>query len=434
LHITVVGTGYVGLVVGACLAETGNDVVCADVDERKIGMLNANQIPIFEPGLADLVERNQAQRRLRFTTDVPSAIAGADVLFIAVGTPPDEDGSADLRHVLNVAETIGRHMGREVVIVTKSTVPVGTAAKVHEAVARYARHSFHICSNPEFLKEGAAVEDFMKPDRVVLGVESDHARSVMAELYAPFVRTGRPIIFMDISSAELTKYAANAMLATRISFMNEIANLCEKVGADVDLVRKGIGSDGRIGPSFLFPGPGYGGSCFPKDVKALMCTGKEHGESLRVLEAVELANQRQKRRLFEKLQRAIGGDLQGTHIAVWGLAFKPNTDDMREAPSLVLIDALREAGATVTAHDPAAMPEARRVIGDGIRYADSNYQAVEGADALVVVTDWNEYRHPDFGRIKAALRKPIVIDGRNLYNHEKMASMGFTYDSVGRRL
>jgi UDPglucose 6-dehydrogenase len=313
-------------------------------------------------------------------------------------------------------------------------VPAVTAANVHEAVARYARHSFHICSNPEFLKEGAAVEDFMKPDRVVLGVESDHARSVMAELYAPFVRTGRPIIFMDISSAELTKYAANAMLATRISFMNEIANLCEKVGADVDLVRKGIGSDGRIGPSFLFPGPGYGGSCFPKDVKALMCTGKEHGESLKVLEAVELANQRQKRRLFEKLQRAIGGNLQGTHIAVWGLAFKPNTDDMREAPSLVLIDALLEAGATVTAHDPAAMPEARRVIGDGIRYADSNYQAVEGADALVVVTDWNEYRHPDFGRIKAALRKPIVIDGRNLYNHEKMASMGFTYDSVGRRL
>jgi UDPglucose 6-dehydrogenase len=432
LHITVVGTGYVGLVVGACLAETGNDVVCADVDERKIGMLNANQIPIYEPGLADLVERNQAQHRLSFTTNVPSAIAGADVLFIAVGTPPDEDGSADLRHVLSVADTIGRHMTREVVIVTKSTVPVGTAAKVQAAVATHAKHPFHICSNPEFLKEGAAVEDFMKPDRVVLGAESDHARSVMAELYAPFVRTGRPIIFMDISSAELTKYAANAMLATRISFMNEIANLCEKVGADVDLVRKGIGSDGRIGPSFLFPGPGYGGSCFPKDVQALMCTGRDHGENLQVLEAVELANQRQKRRLFEKLRRAIGGDLHGAHIAVWGLAFKPNTDDMREAPSLVLIDALREAGATVTAHDPAAIAEARRVIGDGIRYAASNYEALEGADALVVVTDWNEYRHPDFGRIKAALRKPIVIDGRNLYDHDRMKQMGFSYDSVGR--
>jgi len=333
---------------------------------------------------------------------------------------------------LSVADTIGRHMTREVVIVTKSTVPVGTAAKVQAAVATHAKHPFHICSNPEFLKEGAAVEDFMKPDRVVLGAESDHARSVMAELYAPFVRTGRPIIFMDISSAELTKYAANAMLATRISFMNEIANLCEKVGADVDLVRKGIGSDGRIGPSFLFPGPGYGGSCFPKDVQALMCTGRDHGENLQVLEAVELANQRQKRRLFEKLRRAIGGDLHGAHIAVWGLAFKPNTDDMREAPSLVLIDALREAGATVTAHDPAAIAEARRVIGDGIRYAASNYEALEGADALVVVTDWNEYRHPDFGRIKAALRKPIVIDGRNLYDHDRMKQMGFSYDSVGR--
>jgi UDPglucose 6-dehydrogenase len=433
LQITVVGTGYVGLVVGACLAETGNDVVCADVDERKIGMLNANQIPIYEPGLADLVGRNQAQDRLSFTTDVPSAIAGADVLFIAVGTPPDEDGSADLRHVLNVAEMIGRHMAREVVIVTKSTVPVGTAAKVQEAVATYAKYPFHICSNPEFLKEGAAVEDFMKPDRVVLGVESDHARSVMAELYAPFVRTGRPIIFMDISSAELTKYAANAMLATRISFMNEIANLCEKVGADVDLVRKGIGSDGRIGPSFLFPGPGYGGSCFPKDVQALLCTGREHGEGLQVLEAVELANQRQKRRLFEKLQRALGGNLHGMQIAIWGLAFKPNTDDMREAPSLVLIDALRRAGATVTAHDPAAMGEAKRMIGDAVRFAESNYQALEGADALVVVTDWNEYRHPDFKRIKAIMRKPIVIDGRNLYDREKMKSMGFTYDSIGRR-
>ena len=432
MHITVIGTGYVGLVVGACLAETGNEVVCADVDERKIEMLNADQIPIYEPGLADLVARNRAQHRLHFTTDVAAAITDADVLFIAVGTPPDEDGSADLRHVLNVAEIIGRHVTRETVIVTKSTVPVGTAEKVQAAVAKHAKHPFHICSNPEFLKEGAAVDDFMKPDRVVLGVESDHARSVMAELYAPFVRTGRPIIFMDIPSAERTKYAANAMLATRISFMNEIANLCEKVGANVDLVRKGIGSDGRIGPSFLFPGPGYGGSCFPKDVKALMCTGREHSAALQVLEAVELANDRQKNRLFEKLERALGGRLRGARIAIWGLAFKPNTDDMREAPSLVLIDALRKADASVTAHDPAAMTAAQRMIGDGVRFAPSNYEAIEGADALVVVTDWNEYRHPDFNRMKAAMKSPVVIDGRNLYDREKMRSLGFVYDSIGR--
>ena len=432
MHITVIGTGYVGLVVGACLAETGNEVVCADVDEGKIGMLNADQIPIYEPGLADLVARNRAQHRLHFTTDVAAAITDADVLFIAVGTPPDEDGSADLRHVLNVAEIIGRHMARETVIVTKSTVPVGTAEKVQAAVAKHAKHPFHICSNPEFLKEGAAVDDFMKPDRVVLGVESDHARSVMAELYAPFVRTGRPIIFMDISSAELTKYAANAMLATRISFMNEIANLCEKVGANVDLVRKGIGSDGRIGPSFLFPGPGYGGSCFPKDVKALMCTGREHGAALQVLEAVELANDRQKNRLFEKLERALGGRLRGARIAIWGLAFKPNTDDMREAPSLVLIAALHNAGALVTVHDPAAMTAAQRMIGDGVRFAPSNYEAIEDADALVVVTDWNEYRHPDFNRMKAAMKNPVVIDGRNLYDRGKMRSLGFVYDSIGR--
>ncbi len=404
MHISVVGTGYVGLVVGACLAETGNDVACADVDARKIDMLRANQIPIYEPGLGDLVERNRSQHRLEFTTDVPQAIAGSEVVFIAVGTPPDEDGSADLRHVLNVAETIGRHMRREIVVVTKSTVPVGTAAKVRDAVAKHAQYPFHICSNPEFLKEGAAVDDFMKPDRVVLGVESDHARSVMAELYAPFVRTGRPIIFMDVPSAEMTKYAANAMLATRISFMNEVANLCEKVGADVDLVRKGIGSDSRIGPSFLFPGPGYGGSCFPKDVKALVRTAKEYGENLGVLDAVEEANDRQKRRLFEKLSRVLGGSLKGAHVAIWGLAFKPNTDDMREAPALTLIDALLEAGATVTAHDPVAIAETRRRLGDSIRYADSNYAALDGADALVIVTDWNEYRHPDFGRIKATLR------------------------------
>jgi len=432
VKIAVVGTGYVGLVVGACLAETGNDVTCADVDQAKIDGLKQNILPIYEPGLDGLVERNQQQGRLRFTTDVPAAVAHAEVVFIAVGTPPDEDGSADLRHVLKVAETIGEHMKREMVIVTKSTVPVGTAGKVAAAVGKRARHPFHMCSNPEFLKEGAALDDFMKPDRVVLGVDTDHARSVMAELYAPFVRTGKPIIFMDIPSAEMTKYAANAMLATRISFMNEIANLCEKVGANVDLVRKGIGSDARIGPSFLFPGPGYGGSCFPKDVKALVRTAGDAGSRLSVLEAVEEANERQKHRLFEKLQCALGDAVQGAHIAVWGLAFKPQTDDMREAPSLALIDDVLAAGATVMAHDPAAMHEAKRRIGDRIGYAATNYDALDGADALVVVTDWNEYRHPDFARMKAALRKPVVIDGRNLYDANKMHTLGFSYFSFGR--
>ena len=431
MNITVVGTGYVGLVVGACLAETGNDVTCADLDQKKIDGLKQNVLPIYEPGLEGLVERNQDDGRLKFTTDVASAIASAQVVFIAVGTPPDEDGSADLRHVLAVAEQIGRHMKRELVVVTKSTVPVGTAGKVATAVGKHAKYPFHMCSNPEFLKEGAAVEDFMKPDRVVLGVDSDHARSVMAELYAPFVRTGKPIIFMDIPSAEMTKYAANAMLATRISFMNEIANLCEKVGANVDHVRKGIGTDARIGPAFLFPGPGYGGSCFPKDVKALVRTAGEHDAPLGVLEAVEAANDRQKHRLFEKLSAAVG-KLKGTHIALWGLAFKPQTDDMREAPSLVLIDELLAAGATVTAHDPAAIHETQRRIGDKIKYAETNYEALEGADALVVVTDWNEYRHPDFTRIKTTLKRPILIDGRNLYDPAKMSSLGFTYASIGR--
>jgi UDPglucose 6-dehydrogenase len=353
-------------------------------------------------------------------------------VFIAVGTPPDEDGSADLRHVLAVAETIGKSMKREMVIVTKSTVPVGTAAKVADCVGRSAQHPFHMCSNPEFLKEGAAVDDFMYPDRVVLGVDSDHARSVMAELYAPFVRTGKPIIFMDIASAEMTKYAANAMLATRISFMNEVANLCERVGANVDLVRKGIGSDSRIGPAFLFPGPGYGGSCFPKDVKALVRTARDNGACLRVLEAVETVNDDQKHRLFQKLQQALGSELRGSRIAIWGLAFKPNTDDMREAPAMTLIEDLLNAGAEVAAHDPVAMPEARRRIGDRVTFAETNYDALNGADALAIVTDWNEYRHPDFGRIKSTLRHPIIVDGRNLYATTKMGELGFKYYSMGR--
>jgi UDPglucose 6-dehydrogenase len=408
MNITVIGSGYVGLVVGACLAETGNAVTCADVDHAKIDGLKQNVLPIYEPGLDDYVERNQGQHRLTFTTDVAAAVTTADVVFIAVGTPH-----------------------RELVVVTKSTVPVGTAQKVAAAVSRSARFPFHMCSNPEFLKEGAAIDDFMKPDRVVIGVDSDQARSVMAELYAPFVRTGKPIIFMDIASAEMTKYAANAMLATRISFMNEIANLCERVGADVDQVRKGIGSDARIGPAFLFPGPGYGGSCFPKDVKALVRTSTEYGVPLRVLLSVEEANDAQKHRLFEKLTATVG-HVNGKQIAVWGLAFKPNTDDLREAPSLVLIDELLEAGATVVAHDPVAMHEAHRRMGDRIRYADSSYAALEGSDALVIVTDWNEYRHPDFERIRSTLAAPVVVDGRNLYDARKMRSLGFTYESIGR--
>ena len=432
MNITVVGTGYVGLVAGACFAETGSQVVCADVDQKKIDGLKQNILPIYEPGLDSLVERNQAQGRLVFTTDVASAVKSAEVVFIAVGTPPDEDGSADLSYVLAVAETIGKNQSRELVVVTKSTVPVGTAAKVHAAVAKHATLPFHVVSNPEFLKEGAAVDDFLKPDRVVLGVDSDFARSVMAELYSPFVRTGKPIIFMDVPSAEMTKYAANAMLATRISFMNEIANLCEKVGANVDLVRKGIGSDGRIGPSFLFPGPGYGGSCFPKDVKALLHTSEDRGAPMLVLRAVEDANDRQKQRLFEKLQGVLGANLKGSRVAVWGLAFKAQTDDMRESPALSLIESLLAAGATVTGHDPAAMHEAERRLGTKIRYTKTNYDALDGADALVVVTDWNEYRFPDFARIKTALSKPIVIDGRNLYDPAKMAQLGFTYRSIGR--
>jgi len=432
MNVTVVGTGYVGLVVGACLAETGNNVVCADVDAGKIDGLNRDVLPIYEPGLEEYVSRNRIAGRLTFTTDVAAAIATAEVIFIAVGTPPDEDGSADLKHVLAVAEQIGRHAAREVVVVTKSTVPVGTAEKVAAAIRPHVRVPFHMCSNPEFLKEGAAVDDFMKPDRVVVGVASDVARERMGELYAPFVRTGKPIIFMDIASAEMTKYAANAMLATRISFMNEVANLCEKVGANVDLVRKGIGSDSRIGPSFLFPGPGYGGSCFPKDVKALLRTSEEQGAPMGILRAVEDANDRQKHRLFAKLREVLGDGLAGARIAVWGLAFKANTDDMRESPALVLVEELLAAGATVVAHDPAAMHEAQRRIGGRIAYAPSGYAAADGADALVIVTDWNEYRFPDFARLKAALRAPVLIDGRNLYDPAKLRGLGFVYRSVGR--
>ncbi|HEV2017356.1 MAG TPA: UDP-glucose/GDP-mannose dehydrogenase family protein [Gemmatimonadaceae bacterium] len=432
MNISVIGTGYVGLVVGACLAETGNTVCCADIDKKKIDGLRKNHIPIYEPGLEPLVERNQKEQRLSFTTELPEAIASADVIFIAVGTPPGEDGAADLKYVLEVAELIGRHMTKEIVVVTKSTVPVGSAAKVAKAVAREARFPFHVCSNPEFLKEGDAVEDFMRPDRVVLGVESTQARRVMMDLYAPFVRTGKPVLLMDISSAEMTKYAANGMLATRISFMNEIANLCDKVGANVDFVRRGIGSDSRIGQSFLFPGPGYGGSCFPKDVKALVRMGAEYGVPLDVLAAVESANDRQKTILLTKIRCALGEQLAGRRVAVWGLAFKAGTDDMREAPSLTLIEALLEEGVSVCAHDPAALEHARGLLGNRIDYAETNYEALAGADALVVVTDWNEYRHPDFERVKRTLKQPVIVDGRNLYDVEKMRELGLRYHSIGR--
>jgi len=433
VRVAVIGTGYVGLVVGACLAETGNDVICADVDTSKIGALKQSKIPIYEPGLEPMVVRNQREGRLTFTTDVPQAIERSEVVFIAVGTPPDEDGSADLQHVLEVARTIGEHMNEPKVVVTKSTVPVGTAEKVRAEVARHARTPFHVCANPEFLKEGAAVEDFMKPDRVIVGVDSDEAARVIEELYAPFVRTGNPLIVMDIASAEVTKYAANAMLATRISFMNQIARLCEAVGANVTHVRRGIGSDRRIGPAFLFPGPGYGGSCFPKDVKALIRTSAERGVDLDILKAVESANETQKQILFAKLSRHLG-DLKQRTVAVWGLAFKAETDDVRESPSLVLIEALLCAGAKVQVHDPAAMKTAAHQLGNRVKYANHAYDALGGADALAIVTEWLEYRNPDFTRIKTLLNRPLIVDGRNLYDPAKLGRLGFTYDSIGRQL
>jgi UDPglucose 6-dehydrogenase len=433
VKVAVVGTGYVGLVVGACLAETGNDVVCADVDAGKIKSLQANKLPIYEPGLEPIVVRNQREGRLTFTTDVGKAVERSEVVFIAVGTPPDEDGSADLQHVLAVATTIGKHMNASKLVVMKSTVPVGTAEKVRAQIARETKTPFHVCSNPEFLKEGAAVEDFMKPDRVVVGVDSPEAARVIEELYTPFVRTGNPLIVMDIPSAELTKYAANAMLATRISFMNQIAQLCEAVGADVTHVRRGIGSDRRIGQAFLFPGPGYGGSCFPKDVKALIRTASDSQLPLDILTAVEEANQRQKRVLFEKLQRHLGS-LSGKVIAVWGLAFKAETDDVRESPALVLIEELLRAGAKVQAHDPAAMGTARHQLGSRVTYAGHGYDALSGADALAVATEWLEYRNPDFARIKQLLKRPLIVDARNLYDPQKLGRLGFTYDSIGRPL
>src|SRR5213595_189243 len=434
MKIAVVGTGYVGLVLGACLAENGNDVMCVDKDEAKIDTLNRGGIPIYEPGLEEMVRRNRHEERLSFTTDLPGAVRASEIVFIAVGTPQGEDGSADLQHVLAVARDVGRAMNKYTVVVDKSTVPVGTAKRVSDTIARETTQPFSVASNPEFLKQGAAIEDFMKPDRVVVGTNSPEAARVIEELYTPFVRTGNPLIVMDIPSAEMTKYAANAMLATRISFMNQIARLCEAVGASVTHVRRGIGSDRRIGPAFLFPGPGYGGSCFPKDVKALMRTAATKGVPLDVLEAVELANERQKRVLFEKLQRHFGGNLSGQTFAIWGLAFKAETDDVRESPALVLVEELLCAGAKVHVHDPAALETARRSLGDRVTYAAQAYDALQGAAALAIVTEWLEYRNPDFARIRQLLSRRLIVDGRNLYDPSRLARLGLTYDSIGRRL
>jgi UDPglucose 6-dehydrogenase len=433
MRVAVIGSGYVGLVTGACLAETGNDVVCADIDASKIDRLRANDVPIYEPGLADLIRRNQQEGRLVFTTDVSAAVDRSQVVFIAVGTPPDEDGSADLQHVLSVAQTIGRHLREPKVVVTKSTVPVGTAEKVRAAVRAETATPFYMASNPEFLKEGAAIDDFMKPDRIVVGVDTAEAREVMATLYSPFVRTGNPVLFMDIPSAEVTKYAANAMLATRISFMNQIALFCERAGADVQQVRLGIGSDKRIGSAFLFPGPGYGGSCFPKDVQALVTSGRERGVDFEILQAVERVNARQKLVVLEKLRRAMREGLRGRTIAVWGLAFKPETDDIRESPAITLVEGLLAEGARVRAHDPKAQDNTRRIFGDRIDYPAEPYAALEGAEGLAIVTEWLVYRNPDLERVKRLLRRPLIVDGRNLYDPARLEALGIEYHCIGRR-
>jgi UDPglucose 6-dehydrogenase len=433
MKIAVVGTGYVGLVLGACLAENGNDVICVDKDDAKLAMLEAGRMPIYEPGLEELVRRNHSEERLRYTSDLPNAVRDSEIVFIAVGTPQGEDGSADLQHVLGVARDIGRAMNKYTVVVDKSTVPVGTAKTVHATIAAETRQPFSVVSNPEFLKQGAAIEDFMKPDRVVVGTEPGDTRAadLMRELYAPFTRTGAPIMLMDTASAELCKYAANSILATRISFMNEIANVCELVGADVDQVRKAIGSDKRIGTSFLFPGVGYGGSCFPKDVKALLKSSADRGYDFKILGAVEAVNDSQKKRMVQKIESHFGS-LRGRTIGLWGLAFKPRTDDMREAPAISIIEALLSRGAVVKAYDPEAMPTARRLFDNRITLCDKSYDALSGADALAIVTEWNEFREPNFKRMRELLKTPVIFDGRNLYSPEHIRALGFTYFSIGR--
>jgi UDPglucose 6-dehydrogenase len=438
MKIAVVGTGYVGLVTGTCLAEVGTDVTCIDIDKKKIEGLKNGVMPIYEPGLEPMVTRNYKKGKLHFSTDITSAIKDADVAFIAVGTPPGEDGSADLQYVLKVASQIGANMNSYGVVVTKSTVPVGTAEKVRAAVqeqldARGVDIDFDIASNPEFLKEGAAIDDFMKPDRIVVGVDTAKAEETMGKLYKPFIMNGHPLIFMDIPSAEMTKYAANSMLATRISFMNDIANLCEIMGADVNAVRKGIGSDPRIGSRFIYAGIGYGGSCFPKDVKALIETGKQNNYRMRILEAVEDVNESQKSVLFNKLTSSLGTDLSGKTFAMWGLSFKPNTDDMREAPSLVLIDKINAAGGKVVAYDPVAMPETKHMIGDIITYVDEPYQALDGADALLLVTEWSEFKLLDFDEVTKRLKNKLIFDVRNIYDRKEMAEMGYEYYCIGSK-
>lgn len=436
MKIAVVGTGYVGLVSGTCLAEVGIDVTCIDIDSNKIEGLKQGVMPIYEPGLEAMVVKNHSKGKLNFSTSLEEGIKDADVAFIAVGTPPDEDGSADLKYVLAVAREIGRHMNSYGVVVTKSTVPVGTAEKVRAAVQdeldqRGASIHFDIASNPEFLKEGAAIDDFMKPDRIVVGVDSEKAQAIMTKLYKPFIVNGHPLVFMDIPSAEMTKYAANAMLATRISFMNDIANLCEIMGADVNAVRKGIGSDPRIGSRFLYAGIGYGGSCFPKDVKALIKTARENDYQMRILESVEDVNDDQKSVLYNKLTQSLGQDLSGKTFGMWGLSFKPNTDDMREAPSLVLIDKILNAGGKIVAYDPVASHETQRILGDKITYVDGPYKAIDQSDALLIVTEWAEFRVPDFNRISNLLKRKLIFDGRNIYDKKEMRDLGYEYHCIG---
>ena len=437
MNIAIVGTGYVGLVTGTCFAETGVNVTCVDVNAEKIENLQKGIIPIYEPGLEDMVQRNVNAGRLHFTTALENCLDNVDIVFSAVGTPPDEDGSADLSYVLAVAKTIGANMKKYTLVVTKSTVPVGTAHKVKDTIQaeldkRGVSIEFDVASNPEFLKEGNAIDDFMSPDRVVVGVESERAKKLMSKLYKPFMMLNSRVIFMDIPSAEMTKYAANSMLATRISFMNDIANLCELVGADVNMVRDGIGSDSRIGRKFLYPGCGYGGSCFPKDVKALIKTAEQNGYPMRVLKAVEEVNETQKSLLFEKLEKIFNGDLEGKTIALWGLAFKPGTDDMREAPALVLIEKLRKAGCVVRAYDPAAMGESKRRIGDTIFYACDMYDALLDADALMLVTEWKEFRLPAWGVVKKTMKQPVILDGRNIYDAKELQDLGFVYRCIGK--
>jgi UDPglucose 6-dehydrogenase len=432
MKISVVGTGYVGLVLGACMAESGNDVICVDKDTAKVATLRRGKVPIYEPGLEELVRRNKAEGRLVFTTDLAKSVRAAEVVFIAVGTPQGEDGSADLRHVMGVARDVARAMNGYKVIVNKSTVPVGTAEKVREVVRRETTHPFSVVSNPEFLKQGAAVDDFMKPDRVVIGAEDRRAAELMVKLYKPFTRTGAPIMVMDCPSAELSKYASNALLATKISFMNEIANVCDLFGADVDRVRQAVGVDRRIGSSFLFPGVGYGGSCFPKDVKALVRLSADKKYDFKILKAVDSVNEHQKRVLVRKMEAHFGNTLKGRTIAVWGLAFKPKTDDMREAPAVPIVEALLAKGAKVQAYDPEAMKVARGIFGGRIGFASRNYDALKGADALAVVTEWQEFREPDFARMKKLMREPVIFDGRNIYQKDQMQQLGFRYFSIGR--